>query len=270
MQRPGARLEVAHAMEFYGIRTMPLLRRPSLSLFATALLALGLSTGALAETLRVAIIGNVAPLSYVDDKGKPSGFAVELAGAICDTIGADCSFHVVTLDRVIDSLASHEHDFASVNLLVTPERQRKVVFSKPFYRSVSVWLAKPSVTPGTRGITVGAVGGSAQARFAEQQGWKLHPVATHLDLPAALSSGKVDAALLPMASSVLLMQHEVIGRLGLQTSVITDPAVAGDVALSIAPQRADLRPRIDAAIDRIKADGRFDRINSKYLPFRLQ
>ena len=253
---------------------MQLIYRPLMQRFAcataVALLALGVSTGAVAEPLRVAIIGNVAPLSYVDDKGKPSGFAVELANAICDTIGAECSYHVVPLDRVIDALASHEYDFASVNLLVTPERQRKVIFSKAFYRSVSVWLARPSVTPGSKGITVGAVGGSAQARYVELQGWKLHPVGTHLDLPAALSSGKVDAALIPMASSVLLMQHESTSRLGLQTIVISDPSVSGDVALSIAPQRADLRPRIDAAIDRIKADGRFDRINSKYLPFRLQ
>lgn len=253
---------------------MQLIYRPLMQRFAcataVALLPLGVSTGAVAEPLRVAIIGNVAPLSYVDDKGKPSGFAVELANAICDTIGAECSHHVVPLDRVIDALASHEYDFASVNLLVTPERQRKVIFSKAFYRSVSVWLARPSVTPGSKGITVGAVGGSAQARYVEQQGWKLYPVGTHLDLPAALSSSKVDAALIPMASSVLLMQHESTIQLGLQTTVISDPSVSGDVALSIAPQRADLRPRIDAAIDRIKADGRFDRINSKYLPFRLQ
>ena len=33
---------------------------------------------------------------------------------------------------------------------------------------------------------------------------------------------------------------------------------------------AYLQPRLDAAIDRIKRDGRFDRINTKYLPFRLQ
>lgn len=253
---------------------MPLIRRHLLPRFvrtaAIALFALGVSASTTAETLRVAIIGNVAPLSYVDEKGHPSGFAVELASAICETIGETCSFHVVSLDKVIDALASHTYDFASINLLVTPERQRKVIFSKPFYRSVSVWLAKPSVTPGAQGLIVAAVSGSAQARHIEQQGWKLHAAGSHLDLPALLSSGKVDAALVPMASSVLLMQHETMSRLSLQTTVISDPSVAGDVALSIAPQRADLRPRIDAAIDRIKVDGRFDRINSKYLPFRLQ
>jgi len=46
--------------------------------------------------------------------------------------------------------------------------------------------------------------------------------------------------------------------------------LSGDVAFSISPQRPDLQARIDAAIDAVKSDGRFDRINTKYLPFRLQ
>ena len=48
------------------------------------------------------------------------------------------------------------------------------------------------------------------------------------------------------------------------------PQLSGDVAFSISPQRPDLQARIDAAIDAVKSDGRFDRINTKYLPFRLQ
>ena len=47
-------------------------------------------------------------------------------------------------------------------------------------------------------------------------------------------------------------------------------AIAGNVAISIAPNNAGLLQPINAAIDQIKQDGEFDRINSRFLQFRLQ
>ena len=131
-------------------------------------------------------------------------------------------------------------------------------------------MGRPALTPGDPDVTIAAVRGSVQARYAEQQGWKTHLVQSHLDLPGLLASGEANAMLVPTTTSVLLLQNETVAKLGLKFVIISDPSVAGDVAIAISPRRADLRPRIDAAIDRIKADGRFDRINSKYLPFRLQ
>lgn len=177
---------------------------------------------------------------------------------------------VLAASLVSTALAANQFDFASINLLATPERRRKVLFSKPFYRSVSVWIARPGVHPGAAGVRVTAVRGSAQARFVEAQGWTPVFVDTHFEMQPLLEQGKADAVIAPMLTSVLLLQDARIQKLGLQSSIMNEDAITGDVVLSINPRRADLQSRIDAAIDQIKADGRFDRINTKYLPFRLQ
>ncbi len=248
----------------------------SVSAVVAALLRLVLaaslvSTALAAEVpLRVAIIDNIPPLSYTDATGRHAGFAVDLAHALCDAIRERCVTQVVKLDDAIDALAANQFDFASINLLATPERRRKVLFSKPFYRSVSVWIARPGVHPGAAGVRVTAVRGSAQARFVEAQGWTPVFVDTHFEMQPLLEQGKADAAIAPMLTSVLLLQDARIQKLGLQSSIMNEDAITGDVVLSINPRRADLQSRIDAAIDQIKADGRFDRINTKYLPFRLQ
>ena len=124
--------------------------------------------------------------------------------------------------------------------------------------------------PGAAGVRVTAVRGSAQARFVEAQGWTPAFVDTHFEMQPLLEQGKADAVIAPMLTSVLLLQDARIQKLGLQSSIMNEDAITGDVVLSINPRRADLQSRIDAAIDQIKADGRFDRINTKYLPFRLQ
>lgn len=241
-----------------------------LAAVAIAIFSLGHGTGAMAEQLRVAVIGNSPPMSYEDGSGKLVGFNIELAEAICSDLGVRCIFLRMPIGSVIDALSAGDMDFAAVSFLVTPERRERVAFSKLVYRSVSVWMGLPALTPGRPDVTVAAVSGSVQARYAEQQGWKTRLVQSHQDLPSLFASGEANAMLVPTTTSVLLLQNETVAKLGLKFFVISDPSVAGDVAIAINPHRIDLRPRIDAAIDRIKADGRFDRINSKHLPFRLQ
>lgn len=40
-------------------------------------------------------------------------------------------------------------------------------------------------------------------------------------------------------------------------------------SLGIAPRRPELKEQIDAALERIKRNGTYDRINSQFLPFRV-
>lgn len=238
-------------------------------LLALALLAASPVT-AIDRPLRVAIVEGSPPLSYLNADRKPAGFMVELAEALCETMRARCDFHVLRIDEVIDALAADKLDFASVTLLATPERQARVVFSKPIYRSLGTWLAKPGVPPGATNVSVAVVRGAAQAKYAEAQGWKVLPVATHVDVLQALASGTADAAFVQMLTAVTLTSDKRIQALGLQSTFLSDPMVSGDVRLSINPKHPELQPKIDAAIDQVKRDGRFDRINTRHLPFRLQ
>ncbi|HEX5803355.1 MAG TPA: transporter substrate-binding domain-containing protein, partial [Azospira sp.] len=167
-----------------------------------AAMALWLLAGAAAaeETVhRVAVIGNSPPMSYVDEQGRLTGFNIAIAHALCATMAARCELQQTPLDKVVDRVAAGEVDFAVVSLLATPERRARVLFSKPYYRSLSIWLSRPALTPGSAAATVAVVRGSAQARYAEGQGWKILPVAKHAELPALLAAGEVQATLVPMS-----------------------------------------------------------------------
>lgn len=244
--------------------------RPLAKLALAALLFACAGAWAADAAYRVAIIGNSPPMSYVDEQGRLTGFNVAVAHALCETMGTPCELRPVPLDRVVDTVAAGDADFAVVSLLATPERRAKVLFSKPYYRSLSVWLGRPAATPGKAGNRVAVVRGSAQARHAEAQGWSLRPVASHAELPPLLVAGGADAALVPMPTAVRLMAEPSLQALELRPTIVADAALAGDVCISIDPGQPQLKARIDAAIDAIKRDGRFDRINTQFLPFRLQ
>ncbi|HRD90037.1 MAG TPA: transporter substrate-binding domain-containing protein [Accumulibacter sp.] len=247
-------------------------RRRAAQAWWSALLALATSAPALAAdgVLRVAVLSNSPPMSYTDAAGRPAGFNVGIAHALCEAMELRCRLTVVPLQRVIPAVAAGEFDFAAVSLLDTAERRAKVLFSQPYYRSSSVWFAKPGVEPGAASLRVAAVAGSAQWRYAMAQGWKTTMVRHHSELPALLAADKVDAVLIPMATALTLRQDSAIQPLGLVTTIMHQAELSGDVCFAVNPARPELREQINEAFDRIKRDGRFDRLNSEYLPFRLQ
>lgn len=227
----------------------------------------GLAHGA-ERVLKVGVIHHSPPMSYLDASGALTGFNVEIMRELCKEMAARCETVVLTLDRVVDALAAGEVDFAAVSLLVTPERRARVLLTRPYYRSISVWFARPGIKPGEARAAV--VKGSIQARYAQAHAWPMQPFDNHEAIFGALSAGRAEAALLPMANAVALRQDTRTLAQGLSSTVVQDPELAGDAALGVNPRDRALLDKLNEAIDEIKRDGRFDRINTRFIPFRLQ
>lgn len=224
-----------------------------------------------ADLLRVAVVGNAPPMSYVGDNGQLTGFNVELARALCEVLEARCEFKPHPLNEVVDVVARGQVDFAVVSLLVTPERRSKVLFTQPVYRSVSVWLSAqpfPATVVPPRPVTV--VQGSVQQAYGQARQWPMTVLDTHNEVFEALSSGQAHAALLPMTSGMNVIRDRRFSSTGLSYQLIGEPALSGEVAISVTPKRPRLLEQLNDGLDRLKRNGRFDRINTEFLPFRLQ
>lgn len=219
--------------------------------------------------LRVLVLENAPPMSFRDESGHLTGFSVEIARAVCSEMRVNCAFDVVTQSALLPAISQGKADIAAVGLLETPERRNRLLFAKPYYRSMSLWLAHPGVTPGHAGVKVAVVGGSAQEAYARKQGWDMLAVTTHGELGEPLLSGKAQAVLVPMITAINLQKIEAVRQLGLATTVIQAPELSGDASFGISPFRPELQKEINAALDRIKRNGTYDRINSRFLPFRV-
>ncbi len=238
-------------------------------IFLAWALVVGVMPAKAAEpVLRVAVLNHSPPMSYTDSSGVLTGFNVEIMHVLCEVMHVRCEPVSVTLDRVVDAVAAGEFDFAAVSLLATPERRARVLMTRPYYRSISVWFARPGVRPGSGRVAL--VKGGVQHRYASAHAWSVVPVESHDGIAVALQQGAADGTLLPMATALALQQDARVKSLGLTTAVLRDPELAGDVCLSVNPRSPELVDKLNEAIDLIKRDGRFDRINSRFIPFRLQ
>lgn len=241
-------------------------------LFSLLLLLSGLAGGtalATEKNLRVAVLDSSPGMAFRDANGELTGFTIGIIRALCEEMRVHCNLQVTTIDNVIDETAAGDFDIAAVSLLDTPERRARVIFAKPYFRSISLWFARPGVHPGAAGIRVTVVRGSAQDRFARAKGWDTVGVRTNGELAVPLIAGLAQAAIIPMATALGMMKKDEFRHLGLVSTVMSEPELGGDASFAISPRRPELKEQLDAALERIRRNGTYDRINSLFLPFRV-
>lgn len=221
------------------------------------------------RVLRVAVLDNSPPMAFRDESGKLTGFSIEVIKALCTEISARCVFQVISLDQAVNALASGQADIAGMSLLSTPERRRKILFTQSYFRSVSLWFAKPGLAPGDADARVSVVKGSVQESFAVGRGWQVVPVPSNTELLAPLVAGQANAALVPMSSGLNIVQQPEMAKLKLSSVVMSDPVLGGDVSFGVAPNKPELKAEIDKALVRIKRNGVYDRLNSRFFPIRV-
>lgn len=219
--------------------------------------------------LHVAVLGSSMPMSYQDAKGELTGFSISIIRALCQEMKVTCSLKVIALDKAVESLVAGEFDVAAIGLLDTPERRGKILLTNPVFRSGSIWFTKQRKFPGTPGIKIAAVAGSAQSAFLQSKGWKIVPMQSNDQIAQMLLSDQADAGLIPMPTAISLMQNPGFSALSLQFMMMDEPGLGGDACFGVAPNNPALKKKLDAALDRIKRNGRYDKINSEFLPFRV-
>ena len=138
-------------------------------------LGLSLSATALAKDwteLRVAIDPTYKPFTYKTADGKPTGFDVDIALALCTQIKAKCTFVEQPWDAMIPGLTARKYDAIISSMSITEERLRQVDFTNKYYKTPSKIVVKTDLksdgSPASlKGKKIGVLKASTQEKFAK-------------------------------------------------------------------------------------------------------
>ncbi len=236
------------------------------------LLVAMLALGAVAETLPVLTMGTNAafkPYEFYEDT-EIVGIDAEIAAAICEKLGYQLEIIDMDFATLIPAVVSGKIDFAMAGMTVTEERLQSVNFSVSYatgVQSIIVPIDGPiknvddlyaegaSYTIGVQEGTTGDI--YCTDDFGEENVLKFK---TGPDAVAALAAGKIDAVVLdnnPAKAYIETYDNLIL--------LDTDYAVE-DYAIAIALDNAELKEKIDAALNELIADGTVDEIILKYIP----
>jgi len=179
-------------------------------------------------------------------------------------------------DGIIPALLERKCDFIAASMSITPERSQVIDFSAKVYLTPAMFVAPQDAglvdTPeDMAGKVVGVQRGTIHQDFME----KVYPD-TRLTLYGSqdeafldLVSGRVDAV---MADSVVVEEGFLKTPDGAGFAFFGephyDPAIHGQgVGFGVRKEDAELRDRLSAGIEAIRASGEYDEIAGKYFTF---
>lgn len=90
--------------------------------------------------------GTYAPFTYHDKEGKLVGFDVEIGQEIAKRLGVEAKFLEGKWDGLIAGLDANRYDAVINQVGITPERQKKYIFSEPYIVSKAVLIVKEGNT----------------------------------------------------------------------------------------------------------------------------
>jgi arginine/ornithine transport system substrate-binding protein len=245
----------------------------------TLLLAAGTVQAKEWKKVRVAIEGAYPPFSQITPDGQLIGFDVDIAKALCEAMGAEAVLITQDWDGMIPALLAKKYDTIIASMSITEERLQKVDFTKKYYQTPAKFMAKKGLittfsTDSLKGKTVGVQRETVHDKYLTDIYGKDISIKRYGSLDEAyldVDAGRLDIL---MADSVALLDGFLSKDKGKDYEFIgpdmVDPKWFGPgIGAAVRKEDTDLKEKLNAAIDKIRSDGTYDKIQNKYFNFNV-
>ena len=224
--------------------------------------------------LRVAIDPTYFPFTYKTRDGKPTGFDVDIAIALCAQLKRRCKFVEQSWDNMIRGLRAEEYDVIISSMTITNYRLEQIDFTGKYYNTPSrIVLHKNTKFDGLesiRGKRIGVLRSSAQEKFAiaelEPAGVEVVSYGSHdrifMDMKAAQLDGTV-ADQIEIINGFLSKpdgaNYQLVGP-----ELFSEKYFGTGVGVGLRKGEDDLKAELNVAITAIRDNGIYKIINDKY------
>jgi len=243
-----------------------------------AILILSVAASAQALKLRIASEGTNPPFSVINSSGELEGFDIDIARALCAKMQTDCEIVAQDWDGIIPALLARKYDAIVASLNVTEDRKKVVAFTKPYYRSPSVFVVRKGTDvkdvsrKALTGKSIGVQSATNHSAFLEDVYSRsiVRLYNTVADAYRDLAAGRVEYVLYDKLAIYDWLKTPEGACCEIAPTELNDPAYFGS-GVAIALRKGDdaLVQKFNAAIDGIVADGTYAKINAKYFPFPI-
>jgi ABC-type amino acid transport substrate-binding protein len=226
----------------------------------------------------VATEGNYPPFNYLDRKGLPAGFEMDIAQEACQRMNAECTFVAVKWDELVPGLLDKKFDIVMASLEVNNERRRRLGMSRRYYLSPGAFIAakgQPFDGPSTllRNKKIGVQKDTTHADWLDKsfrRSAQIKRFPTVADALAALTKDEIDAVFGDKVQLWLWAQKPEGNCCEVMGQDVKDTQTLG-VGVSAGIRREDikLRDAFNKALGEMIGDGTYKKLNAKYFPFSL-
>lgn len=200
-----------------------------------------------------------------DDPSHNIGFEVDLVAALAKRLGRKIEFHQYSFDSLVPGLERRDFDFALNGLEVTPDRVKRLRFSRPYYVYQLQLVVRRDETR-IRSLddcealhaTVGTLGETAASRLLVQRGIAAKFYDAQAEPYQNLVLGRVDAVLMDLPIALYYAQPNP------RLKFVGPPLGKGHYAIAFRQEQEELAQQFDAALLDLARDGKLREIYEKW------
>jgi arginine/ornithine transport system substrate-binding protein len=250
------------------------MKRFTAILCAAALAAAASAAGAKDwSKVRIGVEGAYPPFSSVTSDGKLVGFDVDIANALCAQMKVECTLVQQDWDGIIPALLARKYDAIIASMSITEERKQKVDFTNKYYQTPAKFARRKGsgieiTKAGLKGKTVGVQRATTHDNFitAEFGDAEIKRYASQDEAYLDAAAGRLD---LLLADSVAMKDGFLATDKGKDWEFVgpgyTDVKYFGEGAgIAVRKTDKDLVKMFNDAIEAIRANGTYKKINDKY------
>jgi lysine/arginine/ornithine transport system substrate-binding protein len=236
----------------------------------------GSSVAFAADTLRFGLEAQYPPFESKSATGELEGLDIDVGKAVCAAAKMQCKWVETSFDGLIPALQGRKFDAINSAMNATEQRRQAIDFTTVVYRVPTQLIAKTGsgiepTAASLKGKSVGVLQGSIQETFAkahwENEGVKVVPYQDQNQVYTDLKSGRLDATLVlaPAGQTGFLSKPDGAGFAFVGAPVRDDKILGSGIAYGIRKGDDALKTKLNAAIEKVKADGTIDKYAKKYL-----
>jgi polar amino acid transport system substrate-binding protein len=224
-----------------------------------------------AGTLSIATEAHYPPFENINTTTSAyEGFDIDVMNEIGKELGLNVTYTDHAFDTIITAVQAKKFDAAISAFTITPKRQETVLFSDWYYESpgqaISVRASETAIKNATDivgkkvGVQMGTVGQDAVKAFPNVSADDIKAYASMNEAFMALKKGEVDAVVGDQPVS-----EPYVKNYPGDYKFIGEPLTATEYfGIVINMDNPGLKTKIDAALAKIKADGRLQKFHDKW------
>ncbi|MBK1696753.1 lysine/arginine/ornithine ABC transporter substrate-binding protein [Rhodovibrio salinarum] len=225
------------------------------------------------DQITIGTEGAYPPFNYIDENGELQGFDIDISKALCEEIGAECTFKTQDWAGIIPGLLAKKYDAIIASMSITEEREKKVDFTEKYYQS-PVRFAGPKdmdveiSADALDGMVVGVQRATVSENFLRGEYGDVVDVRsydTQEEATLDLTSGRVD---LVVADAIKLSEGFLSSEAGSDyafkgPSFTLEKYFGKGIGIAVRPGEDTLRQCFNTAIDNIRENGTYDEISQE-------
>jgi len=246
-------------------------------LLALALASLCTLSFAQGKDLKVAIDPTYEPFTFKTPDGKPTGFDVDIARALCEQIKRKCVFVEQVWDSMIPGLQAKKYDVIISSLSITADRLKAIDFTDKYYNTPSRIVLKKEVSysgpASIKGKKIGVLKGSTQEKYAmgelKPAGVTVIPYEAQDQVYLDIKAGRLDGTV----ADFVEVTGGFLGKPEGKDYTLAGPELFMEkyfgtgVGIGLRKGDAALKGELNAAIKTLRDNGTYKKINDKYFKF---